>query len=222
MNDYDYLREMSKNIPHVITYGTSAASLTGVTAESEPFLKVKIAGGVDIDTITTQLVGDYNLPNVLAAVTVGHYFKVTSPQIKAAIENYVPSNSRSQLIEKGNNKIILDAYNANPSSMKAAIENFAKQHYTNKTLLLGGMMELGDESIKEHESVIGLIDQYKWKDVVLVGGNFKNTAHNYHYFDNAAEAKNWLLRQQLHNGAFLIKGSRSMKMEELVTAFEAK
>ncbi|MDX2046028.1 MAG: UDP-N-acetylmuramoyl-tripeptide--D-alanyl-D-alanine ligase [Chitinophagaceae bacterium] len=222
MNDYDYLREMSKNIPHVITYGTSGAALTGVTAESEPFLKVKITGGADIDTITTQLVGDYNLPNVLAAATVGHYFKVTSPQIKAAIENYVPSNSRSQLIEKGSYKIILDAYNANPSSMKAAIENFARQHYTNKTLLLGGMMELGDESIKEHESVIGLIDQYKWKDVVLVGGNFKHTAHSYHYFDNAAEAKNWLSRQQLHNGAFLIKGSRSMKMEELVTAFDAK
>ena len=129
--------------------------------------------GVNIPEISTQLVGDYNLPNVLVAVTVGSYFGVPEEKIKTSIENYAPSNSRSQLINWNNNQIILDAYNANPSSMKLAIENFAHLHADNKFLLLGGMAELGKESIKEHQSIVDLIKQYKWNDVALVGGDFQ-------------------------------------------------
>lgn len=169
-----------------------------------------------VDTIATQLVGDYNLPNILAAVAVGNYFKVPAEKIKEAIESYTPSNSRSQLIEKGSNKIILDAYNANPSSMKAAIENFARLPAENKVLMLGGMAELGLESLDEHKAVIGLINQYKWSQVVLVGGDFLHIPHPYTSFDRSAQAKEWFQQQQFEHTTILIKGSRSMQMEKVL------
>ncbi len=126
MWDYDYLREISKGIPHIITYGTKDAEFTGIAERSEPFLAVRITHGTAPGLVATQLVGEYNLPNVLAAFAVGKHFGVPDERIRKAIEGYAPSNSRSQLIEKNGNHIILDAYNANPSSMKAAIENFAR------------------------------------------------------------------------------------------------
>src|SRR5678816_621023 len=119
MWDYDYLREMSKGISGIIKYGTEDNDhVIGKITVSETFLTVQVTQGLGEGIITTQLVGEYNLPNVLAAVTVGKFFEVPENKIRWAIENYVPSNSRSQLIEKDSNKIILDAYNANPSSMK--------------------------------------------------------------------------------------------------------
>ena len=99
----------------------------------------------------------------------------------SAIENYVPSNSRSQLIEKDSNKIILDAYNANPSSMKLAIENFAKKNSENKILMLGAMAELGKQSLQEHQGIIDLIKKYSWKEVVLVGGDFLKLPHSFSF-----------------------------------------
>ncbi|MFM2326400.1 MAG: hypothetical protein RIR31_602, partial [Bacteroidota bacterium] len=172
MNDYKYLKEMSEGIENIKTYGIHDAAITGEVKNSSGFLEVAITKGAAINTIKTQLVGEYNLPNVLAAVAIGKYFNVPDEKIVSALEEYAPSNSRSQLIEIGSNKIILDAYNANPSSMKAAIENFAKMEGDQKILLLGGMMELGAESLQEHQSIITLIDSYKWKAVVLVGGNY--------------------------------------------------
>ena len=215
MHDYEYLQQMSRGIPEIITYGTHDAGTTGVVEASEPFLHVRMAKGL-VDTIATQLVGDYNLPNILAAVAVGNYFKVPAEKIKEAIESYTPSNSRSQLIEKGSNKIILDAYNANPSSMKAAIENFARLPAENKVLMLGGMAELGLESLDEHKAVIGLINQYKWSQVVLVGGDFLHIPHSYTSFDRSAQAKEWFQQQQFEHTTILIKGSRSMQMEKVL------
>ncbi len=215
MNDYDYLKQMSHGILHIITYGTKDASLTGNIKQSEPFLQAEITHGIMINNpISTQLVGDYNLPNILAAIAVGNYFKINGDIIKSAIENYIPSNSRSQLIEKGTNKIILDAYNANPTSMKAAIENFAKLNADKKILMLGAMAELGKESLYEHENIINLINEYKWTDVVLVGGDFLKLNHSYHQFENAAQAKEWLQTKNFESAYLLIKGSRSMQMEK--------
>lgn len=132
MWDYDYLREMSKGIPHIVRYGTADAEITGIPDQEEAgsFLRVRITGGASTGIISTQLVGDYNLPNVLVAVAVGKHFGVPDDLIRQSIEAYSPSNSRSQLIHRDNNHIILDAYNANPSSMKAAIENFARMNIT--------------------------------------------------------------------------------------------
>lgn len=216
MWDYDYLHDMSKDIPSIIKYGTSQADIEGLVVKSEPFLEVIITKGSDTGTIQTQLVGDYNLPNVLVAVTAGNYFNIPGTIIKKAIESYAPSNSRSQLVEKGTNKIILDAYNANPSSMKLAIENFAKLPASNKVLMLGGMAELGEESLQEHKAIAGLIQQYNWKAVALVGGDFLKFDHPFTTFTDAAAAKAWLKDQHFENTHLLIKGSRSMQMEKVL------
>jgi UDP-N-acetylmuramoyl-tripeptide--D-alanyl-D-alanine ligase len=216
-NDFDYLEEMSKGIEHKVSYGTHDAETTGELISSEPFLVVNITSQSEIGKINTQLVGDYNLPNVLAAVSVGLHFGVPSDKIKSAIENYTPSNSRSQLIEVGTNKIILDAYNANPSSMKLAIENFAKLPAEKKVLMLGGMAELGETSLTEHQYIIDLIQKFNWYKVVLVGGDFNKISHSFENFKSSAEARDWFQDQQFTNTHLLIKGSRSMKMEEILS-----
>ena len=217
MWDYDYLQEMSKGISGIIKYGTEDNDhVIGKIIPNEPFLEVQITQGLDEGIISTQLVGEYNLPNVLAAVTVGKFFEVPEDKIKSAIENYIPSNSRSQLIEKGSNKIILDAYNANPSSMKLAIENFAKKNSENKILMLGAMAELGKESLQEHKEIIDLIKKYSWKEVVLVGGDFLKLSHPFLSFENSLQAKEWFVKQQFQNSYILVKGSRSMQMEKIL------
>ena len=216
MNDYSYLNDISKGINEIISYGTNAGEIVGEIEKSAEFLNVHITKGMDETTIQTKLVGDYNLPNVLAAVTIGKYFKVPEHKIKNAIENYIPSNSRSQLMEKGTNKIIADAYNANPSSMRSAIENFATLPGENKVLLLGAMAELGDQSLAEHELLINLIERYNWKNVVLVGGDFLRAKHPFLEFKDAEAAADWLKQQNFENTWFLVKGSRSTRMEKLL------
>ncbi len=215
MWDYDYLREMSKGISGIIKYGTKDAHLTGLVKKNEPYLEVAITQGMEPTIIASRLVGEYNLPNVLAAVTVGKFFKIPEGEIKKAIENYSPSNSRSQLKESGSNKIILDAYNANPSSMRSAIENFAKLPAKNKVLMLGAMAELGKESLKEHKAIAEMIGRYPWEKVVLVGGDFLNFQHPFLQFENVLQARTWFQQQHFEQTHFLVKGSRSIQMEKL-------
>src|SRR6188768_4306113 len=217
MWDYQYLREMSKGISGIIKYGTEENDhVIGNVFLNDPFLQVKITQGLENTIISTQLIGEYNLPNVLAAVTVGKFFEVPEDKIRSAIENYTPSNSRSQLIEKDSNKIILDAYNANPSSMKLAIENFAKKKSENKILMLGAMAELGNQSLQEHQGIIDLIKKHSWKEVVLVGGDFLKLSHPFLSFENSLLAKEWFSKQQFQNSYILVKGSRSMQMEKIL------
>ena len=216
--DFDYLQEMCKGVGTIVKYGTKEGVVTGNAKESNPFLCVEITNDPNVELIQTNLVGDYNLSNVLTAVVVGKYFDIPFTKIKSAIEDYVPSNSRSQLIENGTNRIILDAYNANPSSMKLAIENFAKLQSSNKILMLGGMMELGEESVAEHHAIIDLINQYNWKKVVLVGGDFSKISHHHLYFENSSIAADWFAEQDFTDSNILVKGSRSMKMEKVLEA----
>ena len=215
MWDYSYLREMCKGISTIITYGTSEADITGNVMHMSEYLAVEFFKGFT-GRIQTSLVGAYNLPNVLAAVAVGKYFKVADEKIKHAIENYSPTNSRSQLVQKGSNKVILDAYNANPSSMKAAIENFAKTEGDNKILALGAMAELGKDSIEEHKNLIQEISKYKWKYVLLVGGDFMKTEHPFKQFNRPADAGEWLKKENIEHTYLLVKGSRSMQMEKVL------
>ena len=217
MNDYDYLKEMSAGIANIFTYGTHDAAITGEVKNSSGFLSVSITKGAAIETIQTQLVGEYNLPNILSAVALGKYFKVPDNKIQTALEQYTPSNSRSQLIIKGNNTFILDAYNANPTSMKAAIDNFAKMEGDKKVLLLGGMMELGEESITEHQAIINVINNYIWEAVVLVGGDYHKLSHPYINLENSLQAKEWFVQQQFTHASVLVKGSRSMQMEKVLS-----
>jgi UDP-N-acetylmuramoyl-tripeptide--D-alanyl-D-alanine ligase len=216
MWDYSYLKDMSRGISRIIKYGTDDADVVGTVSQAEPFLKVEMSRGVSFSEVKTQLVGDYNLPNVLVAIAVGAHFGVADEKIKEAIENYAPSNSRSQLVNWKSNHIILDAYNANPSSMKLAIENFAHLHADNKFLLLGGMAELGNESLREHQSIIELIQQFQWKEVALVGGDFQKINHPFRKFNTSLEAAKWLKELNLKDAYLLVKGSRSMQMEKVL------
>ncbi|UYQ93212.1 UDP-N-acetylmuramoyl-tripeptide--D-alanyl-D-alanine ligase [Chitinophaga horti] len=211
-NGYDYLAEMSKGIAHVVTYGIEGADYNGSAVAGTALLEVKTGD----DLIRTQLVGAYNLPNALAAYAIGRHFNIPAATIKQAIEGYVPSNNRSQIIQQGSNTVIMDAYNANPSSMKAAIENFAGLDAAQKVLLLGGMMELGEDSEKEHQELVSLLERTHWKAVVLVGGDFAKVKHPYIFMKNAEEAKRWLEQQAFENTHLLIKGSRSVGMEKVL------
>jgi len=216
MEDYDYLQQMAAGIPHLIGYGQNNGHVQGEAIDQDGMLKVQLKKGIEIESIQTHLVGNYNLPNVLAAVTIGQFFKVPNDKIKAAIENYIPTNSRSQLLTWKNNEVILDAYNANPSSMKLAVENFAKLNKENKIVCVGGMRELGEDTLKEHQILIDQLKQNQWKQVILVGSEFKTCNHSYLYFDTVLEAKTWLQEQQYTGHALLIKGSRGIQMEQLI------
>lgn len=220
MWDYEYFHPMSKGIPKIITYGTKNADITGQINNSDPFLEVALTGGSNLGLLKTKLVGDYNLPNVLVAVTIGQYFQVPEHDIRKAIENYFPNNSRSQLVTKNSNTFVLDAYNANPTSMKAAIDNFSRQPHSSKYICIGGMMELGEDSLAEHQSIVNLLKQSTWAGVLLVGGDFANVDHDYQYLPDSTSAMEWLRSKSITNSMFLIKGSRSMKMEAVMQAFE--
>jgi UDP-N-acetylmuramoyl-tripeptide--D-alanyl-D-alanine ligase len=216
MSDYDYLHNLSNGIQEIVNYGVSSGDIQATAKSKDGFLKVEFTKGTKISSIQTKLIGDYNLPNVLAAVSIGTYFKVPDHKIITALENYTPSNSRSQLTHWQGNEIILDAYNANPSSMQLAVDNFAKLNVSPKIVFLGGMKELGETSIQEHQQLIDQLAMHHWAQVVLVGGDFNVCQHNFLYFENALEARNWLLEQNFKGAHFLIKGSRGIKMEQLI------
>jgi UDP-N-acetylmuramoyl-tripeptide--D-alanyl-D-alanine ligase len=214
-SDYDYLKDMSAGIKEIITYGTTNGSIRGHAVGDDMLLQVQFTHGLS-SLVRTQLVGAYNLPNVLAAATVGKHFGIEENKITTALEQYTPSNSRSQLMEKGTNKIILDAYNANPSSMKLAIENFARMEASKKILVIGAMAELGTDSVQEHQAIIDQIDQYKWNDVILVGGDFMQLDHAYNKSATAIDAGQLLNQLKPQDTHFLLKGSRSTGMEKVL------
>ncbi len=218
MSDFEYLNAMSANISNVITYGSTSGNIQANPTTVNGFLQVNFTKGTPFESIQTQLVGEYNLPNILAAVSIGLHFNVPTDKIKSAIENYAPTNSRSQLLKWKGNDVILDAYNANPSSMQLAIENFAKLNAANKIVCIGAMKELGNTSLSEHQALIQLLEKYTWDHVVLVGGDFENCTHHYTFFKDALEAKKWLQSKNLSNSTILVKGSRGIKMEQVLEA----
>lgn len=215
-NSYPYLVEMSKGIPKVITYGTGEADYTGRPLADEALLSVQVTHPETVGTIPTRLTGAYNFPNVMAAVAAGLHFGVPDDVIREAIAAYAPSNNRSQVVQQGTNTIIMDAYNANPSSMRAAIENFAGIRALKKVLLLGAMMELGEDSVKEHQALTDLLQRTHWHAVVLVGGDFSKVQHPYIYLNNATEASRWLQQQGFTDTHILVKGSRNIGMEKVI------
>ena len=224
-SDLAYLEKMSAGISTIISYGTISGALQARATENMSshdtgYLTIEITKCKNPTLVNkeikTKLVGGYNLPNVLAAICIGLYFNVPEQKIITAIENYTPNNSRSQLIDWQNNKVILDAYNANPSSMQLAIENFSMMKVPNKVLCLGAMRELGKESQSEHQALIELINKNKFEEVILVGKEFENCQHHYTYFENSDAARKWLEQKNISNSYLLIKGSRSIQMEKLI------
>ncbi|MDI9318836.1 MAG: UDP-N-acetylmuramoyl-tripeptide--D-alanyl-D-alanine ligase [Phycisphaerales bacterium] len=211
-----YLAEMAQGIDMQITYGIADAQYKGVVAGNEKMLEINavLPEGLSLN-LHTRLVGEYNLPNVLLAIAVGGYFGVSPEHIKQAIEAYQPDNSRSQLIKKGDNEIIMDAYNANPTSMRAAIENFSRLE-GKKILFLGAMKEMGEDEAKEHEELLAFVQQWDWKYVMLVGKEFEAIKHDFKWFGDSIEASEYIAKNKPQNSIILIKGSRGSKMEKLL------
>lgn len=167
--------------------------------------------------IKTQITGHYNFMNCLAATCVGLHFKVEPELIQIALENYVPEMNRSQLVKRASNTILLDAYNANPNSMKAAIDNFKKHSAKTKWLILGDMFELGEYSKVEHQAIVDLLVELNFEHVFLVGPAFSATLHrHFTTFQNTAAMSNYLAEHIPTETTILIKGSRGMQLESLL------
>jgi UDP-N-acetylmuramoyl-tripeptide--D-alanyl-D-alanine ligase len=208
---------MSEKIPQKVFYGNNKGAFTTSLLETENLLGIKVcAKEMSCQKIFSKLVGSYNKPNIEAAICIGRHFSIPFDSIRTAIENYSPDNARSQMIKRGSNTIILDAYNANPSSMEVAVENFSKIEAEKKYLFLGGMMELGTDSVNEHQQLIRLLESLKLKNIILVGGDFVKVQHSFLYFDNTEKAGVWIKENQPTDALILMKGSRSIKIEKLL------
>ena len=180
--------------------------------EANPFVTLSFLQ----NDVKTHLIGLYNANNINAAIAIGCYFGVKNDAIKEALESYIPENNRSQLIVKGTNEIILDAYNANPSSMKVAIENFVLLNKKNKTLFLGDMFELGEESLVEHKGILNLLTNQDTIDCYFIGKDFylnKITKSNFFFFENFDTFSESIKNKKFENEMILIKGSRGMALE---------
>ena len=227
---YDYLRKQNKMVfinsedkmqtakskgISSITFGTKDADYKIEYIDANPFVVLKFNN----EQIESKLIGTYNFNNIAAAIAIGKYFEVSDNAIKEAIENYVPTNNRSQIIEKGTNKIILDAYNANPSSMKVALENFSHLTDDSKIAILGDMFELGHEADSEHQKIVELAESLKIDAVYLLGKIFyKMDIINpkIKKFISFEEFKEEFNNTPIENSTILIKASRGMALERMI------
>lgn len=170
-------------------------------------------------TIQTQLIGSYNLDNIASAIAIAKFFKVSDNDIKKGLESYTPNMNRSEIRKFKGAIVVLDAYNANPSSMSAALESFANEDFTNKTVILGDMFELGDTSEKEHQSIAALCQKLPFTNVVLVGKNFKAAVKQegvLTVLESTNEAIKWFSSNFSDQCSYLVKGSRGMALERLL------
>ncbi|MBP6610484.1 MAG: UDP-N-acetylmuramoyl-tripeptide--D-alanyl-D-alanine ligase [Paludibacter sp.] len=193
------------------------AKVSASVVSCSPFLKMncKTAEGAGFE-VATQLIGSYNAENVLAAVAIGNYFEVIDEAIKAGLEHYTPQNNRSQLTVTERNKLVVDAYNANPTSMHAAVINFAQMEVDAKMLILGDMLELGEQSELEHQAIVDLLKANKLENVLLVGANFGATNNQYKCFDTVDVLQSEFDFESIKDYYILIKGSRGIKLEKLI------
>jgi UDP-N-acetylmuramoyl-tripeptide--D-alanyl-D-alanine ligase len=224
--EMDHLEALAGPVKKKVFYKQSkqpsaeVADLEVKLLESEPFLRVAFLDRrtQQLVAVQTQLYGSYNISNIMTAISLGKYFKVPGEKIKTAIEAYLPTNNRSQLITYRGNKIVLDAYNANPTSMQAAIKAFSSMEASHKGAILGDMLELGEDSELEHETIARLaLDQhYDW--LVLVGKAFEPAAqkHRVLHFKDVTALKEWFDKEQKQGQSILIKGSRGIMLEKML------
>lgn len=211
--DDDIQREKSSSINHYsFALNHLQADVKISKIEANPMVTITFNN----QTINSHLIGIYNANNINAAITIGHYFKISDNLIKEAIENYIPENNRSQLIQKNSNEIILDAYNANPSSMMAAIGNFIQLENKNKIAILGDMFELGEESLLEHKKIMELLENETKIITYFIGKDFYTNriqASHLHFFESFETFSDYLKLNLPNNSLILIKGSRGMALE---------
>ena len=219
------INERRKPETDIYYYGQSDNSdilIRGEVISCAPFLKFRwreqdADAGYTSEwlTVQTHLIGAYNLDNMLAAITIGYVNNIPFDKINHALENYVPTNNRSQLTETEHNHLIVDAYNANPTSMKAAIDNFRLMEVSPKMAILGMMGELGDVSQEEHQKIITLLEEAHFNEVWLVGSEFQKANSSFRTFANVDEVKATIAQQQPTGRYILIKGSNSTKLFQL-------
>lgn len=228
---YDYLLSKNKNIflnaddPIQLEKLSSYINKFGFSKDKHQFYKIESLGanpfvkiGVENIIINSQLIGSYNFTNCAIAVLMGKYFGVPLKEVKNAIETYIPENNRSQILEKNGHQIILDAYNANPTSMEAALINFKAIKGKNKIAFLGDMFELGETASLEHTNISNLATELKLSDVYLIGENFSNTNSALKTFKSFKAIADYLQKNPLEvKGTLLIKGSRGMALERILS-----
>ncbi len=222
--DNQFLQQMASNAgldsDHKIYYAENPGDqvvVSGRVANLDPFLNV----GFTIKdhgtyAVQSKLIGAYNRENILAAICIGHFFDLQMEDIIHGLESYEPKNNRSQMTITGNNRLIVDAYNANPTSMHAAIRNFSAIRSGHKMLILGDMLELGESSEEEHKSIVLLLKELGFEKVILVGAIFNKIAHNYLGFEKQEEVAEFLRNNKINNQLILIKGSRGIRLEKLI------
>lgn len=212
--DDDLLMNLSEGIERTLFGSNKAFFCSGSVAKSKPFISFTFEHNKEESgEIETQLVGAYNFSNLMAAACIGCYFDISVKEIAIALKAYEPSNNRSEMVDTGKNKLILDAYNANPSSMELAMTNFAEMDHEPKLALIGHMLELGTESEVEHQRLIDLLIELKL-DAVLVGKNFANcNKKGFRYCETPEDFKKWLQANSIKNHLIIAKGSRMVAME---------
>lgn len=219
--DNPYIMEMSQKLglQDMIWYGTSGEnSVSGTLLASDPVIELTWAKTGATTQVRTNLTGAYNFENILAAICIADFFEVTARQIKNGLEGYQPVNNRSQLTKTETNTVICDFYNANPSSMAAAIANIATLEGKNKVAIIGDMFELGSESPKLHEEIAALAEKSGLNSILLIGKYFYALKghHMGHFFNTPQEAQEWLQKNPITDSLILLKGSRGMALEKLL------
>lgn len=211
----EYLQSIAKGIEQ-ITYGNGDdAFASGQVVSCDPFLVFNWKQQGKLHTVETHMIGSYNLDNVLAAVAVGRFFKIPAERISRAIAAYEPTNNRSQFKKTENNELIIDAYNANPSSMKVALDNFITMPVQPKAIILGDMRELGPTSDELHAEVVEQIKKGQFDKVFLCGEHFSKVGKEFSPFATTEAMVEELRKQPLKGYHILIKGSHSMGLEKL-------
>lgn len=214
-NENPYLNKIAAGLTCVRYGQTPGLDVTGKVVACSPFLHFTwTAEGVSHE-VQTHLIGAYNLDNALAAVAIGRYFGVEDTQICHALSSYVPQNNRSQLVHTASNTLIVDAYNANPTSMMAALENFRQMEAAHKVAILGDMKELGEGSHEEHQKVVDFLKECGFERVMLVGPEFGGTSSPFEHYKDVKEVEALLAAHPLQGCCVLVKGSNSMKLSEL-------
>ena len=203
----------------IILYGgTGESVISGEVLEADPLLRIRLdIRGYGILEVETGLVGSYNLENILAAASIGLHFGINPGHIKKAIQHYRMDNNRSQQLNTDHNVLILDAYNANPTSMRVAIENFRSMLHPDKSVILGDMLELGEVSGAAHREVIDFLETAGFREIILVGTSFADAEvpESYCVFSTVAECAVWLEEHPLRDRMILLKGSRGIGLEQL-------
>lgn len=220
--DAPFLAELTPDQTPCFTYGSKDADVCGTATPDMLKLHVNLQCPQDFaGEYPSNLVGQYNLPNVLCALAVGIFFNVGRQKMQQALASYEPSNNRSQLLQKNSNTIILDAYNANPTSMALALENLAKLAMPNKWVLLGAMKEMGPNADAEHYRVAELAASLGLRQVLLVGNEYRNAAvTRFPIFEHSAALKGFLQENPIKDATILIKGSRGSQMELVLEALD--